>query len=132
MQNTEVWINIKASNLGRCFFLLGYAGLMGIIISHSQPFINGLIILVALHGGWSWRQAFGNAAPVAFLIENQQLYAQLASGQLEALQSPLLIRSRFVLVFKRTGLFAWPWLLWPDAINATAHHQLRYFLRSWR
>ncbi|HKM14996.1 MAG TPA: hypothetical protein VJY63_03600 [Marinospirillum sp.] len=132
MQNTETWINIKASKLGRCFFLFGYAGLISVIIDYSQPLINGLIIFVLLHAGWSWRQAFGSAAPVAFLIENHQLYVQLASGQLQTVQPPLLISSRFALVFKRSGLFVWPWLLWPDAISAKEHHQLRYFLRSWR
>lgn len=131
MQNTEVWINIKASKLGRLFFLVAYSGLVSIIIHYQHPLCYWLALLVLLQGGWSWHQAFGTAAPVALLIDNHELYLELTSGQLQKVQPPLLIKSRFCLVFKRKGLFSWPWLLWPDAMSACKHHQLRYFLRSW-
>ncbi|NLW05769.1 MAG: hypothetical protein GX029_11200 [Pseudomonadaceae bacterium] len=131
MQNTEVWINIKVSKLGRLFFLLAYACLIFIIIHYQHPLSYWLALLVLLQGGWGWRQAFGTAAPLALLIENHELYLELASGQLQILRPPLLVHSRFFLVFQRSGVFAWPWLLWPDAITAKEHHQLRYFLRSW-
>lgn len=132
MQNKVVWINIKVSKLGRVVFLLSYALLLLLVTWHSNPATAWLLPLILVQGGWSWRQAFGAAAPVAFIIKNDKLRLQLASGQLRTLKPPLAMRSRFFIVFKRKGLLAWPWLLWPDAISASEHHQLRYFLRSWR
>ncbi len=132
MQNKVVWINIRVSKLGRLVFLLGYALLLLLVSCHSNPATAWLLPLIILQGGWSWRQAFGAAAPVAMLIKNDKLRVQMASGQLRILIPPLAMRSRFFIAFKRQGLGAWPWLLWPDAISASEHHQLRYFLRSWR
>lgn len=135
MQNKVIWINIKVSRLGRLVFLLGYALLLLSVTWHSNPATAWLLPLILVQGGWSWRQAFGAAAPVAFIIQNNQLRIQLASGQLRSLQPPLARRSRYFITFKRKARLAWlawPWLLWPDAISASEHHQLRYFLRSWR
>lgn len=132
MQNTATCINIKASNLGRLFLLLAYASLLLLVIWYSHPVTYWLVPLILLHGWWSWRQAFGVAAPKALLLKNNSISLQLASGELQLLQPPLLVHSRYCLVFKRSGGLAWPWLLWPDAVSASEHHQLRFFLRSWR
>lgn len=132
MQNKVVWINIKASKLGRFFFILTYTSLILVVVAHLHSITTWLALLVLLQGGWSWHKAFGSAAPVALMLEANTLSVQLAKGQLQLWQPPLLVISRFILVFKRPGLLAWPWFLWPDALTAEDHHQLRYFLRSWR
>lgn len=106
-------------------------GLLAIVSFHAFWLTNWLLPLLLLQAGWSWRQAFGAAAPVALLLKDNKLYWQLASGQLLLLQPPVILFSRFVLVFKPAGLFTWPWLLWPDAISSSEHHRLRYFLRAW-
>ncbi|GLR62687.1 hypothetical protein GCM10007878_01220 [Marinospirillum insulare] len=126
-----VWINIKVSKLGRIFFLLVYTGLIVVLLSHTSWLANGFIALLLLHAWWSWRQAFGVAAPVALLLKDKELYWQLARGQQQLLQPPAVLFSRFILVFKPAGPFAWPWLLWPDSLSPKEHHQLRCFLRTW-
>jgi len=126
-----VWISIKVSRVGRLFFLLTYTGLVAVIFFHTFWLTNWLIPPLLLHAWWSWRQAFGVAAPVALQLKDNKLYWQLASGQLQLLQPPAILFSRFVLVFKPAGLFAWPWLLWPDAVSSKDHQRLRYFLRAW-
>jgi len=131
MQKMVVWINIRVSKLGRIFFLFVYTGLLIVVFSHASWLANWFLPLLVLHAWWCWRQAFGVAAPVALLLKDNELYWQLASGQLQLLQPPTILFSRFILVFKPAGLFAWPWLLWPDAVSSSDHHRLRYFLRAW-
>lgn len=131
MHGKVVWINIKASNLGRVFLLLAYLLLLLLVIWPAPALALGLVPFILLHAVWSWRQAFGKAAPVALQLKNNQLSVQLAKGQLQVWQPPLLLFSRYCLVFKRPGIFAWPWLLWPDSISQEEHHQLRFFLRAW-
>lgn len=131
MQKMAVWINIKVSKLGRMFFLLIYMGLVAILLSHTSWLANGLIAPLLVHAWWSWRQAFGAAAPIALLLKDNKLYWQLARGQRQLLQPPAVLFSRFILVFKPVGSLAWPWLLWPDAVSSSEHHQLRCFLRTW-
>lgn len=131
MQKTVIWINIKASKTGRLFLVLAYAGVIFTVICYNYLLASWLVPLILLQGWWSWRLAFGVAAPLALLLKEKKLYLQLASGQLQYLKPPLLVHSRYCLVFKPSGLFSWPWLLWPDAISTTEHQQLRYFLRGW-
>lgn len=132
MPNKVVWINIKASKLGQVLLFVVYVSLLIIVIWHAHPLAYGLAALILVHACWSWRQAFGAAAPKALQLKNNQVSILLANGELHLWQPPLLVASRYCLVFKRSGMFAWPWLLWPDSVSQAEHHQLRFFLRAWR
>ncbi len=131
MHDKVVWINIKASNLGKAFLLLAYISLLLLVIWPAPALAQGFVPLILLHAWWSWRQAFGAAAPIALQLKNNQLSVQLAQGQLQVWKPPLLLFSRYCLVFKRPGILAWPWMLWPDSVSHQEHHQLRFFLRAW-
>ncbi|MBE0506207.1 MAG: hypothetical protein IBX50_05740 [Marinospirillum sp.] len=132
MQKTAVSISIKASDRGRSCLLLVYSGLMLGCLLHPQLLIRLLVLPLALHGWWHWRYAFGAQAPVTLELETDEVWLTTRQGSSIKLSPPLLWRSRWWLVFRRPGFLVPPWLLWPDAVSAEEHHQLRTGLSSWR
>lgn len=127
-----VLISIKASNSGRFCLLLVYSGLMLGCLLHPQWLIGLLVLPLALHGWWHWHHAFGALAPVTLELDSEadELWLTTRKGSCIKLSTPLVWRSRWWLVFRRPGLLVPPWLLWPDAVSAEEHHQLRYLLYS--
>lgn len=141
MPNKAIWINLNKSKLGRLVYISIYTGLALAVLAHPNPQTNWLLLALGLHGWWSWQQAFGRFAPQALLLyqrkqgattqRQQRVKLQLATGELLDCPAPLLMHSRYVLVFKPLHPYAWPWLVWPDAVTPEEHHQLRYFLSGW-
>lgn len=132
MQKTAVSISIKVSDSGRICLLSVYAGLMLGCLLHPQWLVQLLVLPLTLHGWWHWRYAFGALAPVTLELDMDEVWLTTQQGSCIKLSPPLFWRSRWWLVFRRPGLWVPLWLLWPDAVSAEEHHQLRCLLHSWR
>lgn len=133
MPNKASWINLKTSKLSLLFYGSSYSLILGLLLSHANPLAQGLALIVAVQGGLTAYFTYGPTAPKALKpTTNQQLNALLKNGRLIRLQPPLLVQSRYLIVFRPWRAWGWPWLLWPDALTKQEHHRLRFFLASWQ
>ncbi|SFX62185.1 hypothetical protein [Marinospirillum alkaliphilum] len=126
MPKTAVSISLKASDLGRSLLPLVYGGLLLACLLHPHPISDTLVLLPLLLGIWHWYRDFGPLAPVLLEVDEQEVWLTDRQGVSQPVPLPLLWRSRHWLVFRRG---VWPWILWPDAVSAAEHHQLRVLLK---